>query len=153
MTSGNSNVPKRASTVALADRCPKCKNRKTNVECTNHICKQCCVKISGYCRLLSHRTSKLHAKQGYVSSISDSGDTETTTTSTSTPEMDSPKEEMVATLFISYPFGTHSGGLQDTPLRWLTGKGGKFKALCHLTKPVVNKSFYACKVTRVEDSD
>ncbi len=166
-TTATSNALKRASTVALADRCPKCKNRKTNVECVSHVCKQCCIKIPGYCKVPSHKTAKPYAKQGYVSCVTHN-DTETTTATTSiAPEMDPPKEETVAkldsamqqkprptSLFISYSQGTHGGSPRKiTPLRWLTGRGGKFDALCHLSQSPQKKMFYACRVTRVADSD
>jgi hypothetical protein len=57
--SSTTKPAKRASSVAPEDLCPKCKNHKVNTDCTNHICKRCCVQISAYCKVTSHEQSKV----------------------------------------------------------------------------------------------
>lgn len=150
------------STINLADRCLKCKNRKTNAECDNHVCKQCCIKMPGHCKVACHKRSKPFAKQGYVSSVPHNNDEDDTTTTVATAsdtivaKIDAAMQQKPrpASLFISYSAGTRGASPRKiTPLRWVTGKGGKFDALCYFVQPPNQKTFYACKVTRAEDDD
>jgi hypothetical protein len=167
-----SKPTKRTSSVAPEDLCPKCEVKKTNTNCTNYVCKQCCVSMHNRCSEPGHMRSKVGARQGYTSSLSLTMTSATTTATAAATHAavekdpaDSSNPSIVARIdatmqsrtpiFVSYAGGTRGPGPRKiTPLQWLSEKGGKFDVLCHFAQEQAKKqTFWANKVVRIEDHD
>lgn len=143
-------------------QCPNCKVYKVNTHCTLRVCKQCCIGTTAICTLTDHARDKLGARKSY-STLSPT--TQTTTSTTPNPSTTSPTpisgvveriEAAIKTrsqVFVTYDGGSNGNRPRKiAPLRWLV-EGVKVEVICYVSQPPKKKTFYAYKITRIEDYD